>query len=170
MTWRTATLADAVGLRALEREANLAALGHVFGDLPFPDEAVLARWEATLADPAVTVLMTEVSFTSWDDEGRLRHLAVHPDRWGAGLAREGVELAVAAIRASGRTPTLWVLADNHRARGLYDHLGWESTGREQRAEWPPYPTELELTLKRSGLGEGRRDEAEPEDGCDVVGR
>ena len=64
---------------------------------------------------------------------------MHPDRWGTGLAREGVELAVAAIRAAGRTPVLWVLVANHRARGLYEHLGWEPTGREQPAEWPPYP-------------------------------
>src|SRR3954469_22769592 len=121
--WQTATPVDAVALRDLEREANLVGLAHVFGELPFPDEGVLARWEATLADPAVTVLMTDVAFTSWDDAGRLRHLAVHPDHWGRGLARGGVELAVAGIRASGREPVLWVLDANHRARGLYEHLG-----------------------------------------------
>jgi GNAT superfamily N-acetyltransferase len=147
VTWRTATLDEAVALRDLEREANVVGLAHVFGDLPFPDDGVLARWEATLADPSVTVLMTDVAFTSWDDTGRLRHLAVHPDHWGRGLAREGVELAVTGIRAAGRVPALWVLVANHRARGLYEHLGWQPTGREQRAEWPPYPTELELALR-----------------------
>ncbi len=147
MIWRNATVADAVALRDLERAANLVGLAHVFEGLPFPDDGVLARWQATLADPEVTVLLTEGAFTSWDDAGRLRHLAVHPDHWGAGLAREGVELAVTWIRAAGRVPVLWVLAANHRARGLYEHLGWEPTGREQRAEWPPYPTELELTLR-----------------------
>ena len=94
MTWRTATPEDAVALRDLERAANLVGLGHVFGDLPFPDEGVLARWRETLSDPSVTVMMTPVAFTSWDAGGRLRHLAVHPDYWGTGLAREGVELAV----------------------------------------------------------------------------
>jgi GNAT superfamily N-acetyltransferase len=146
VSWRTAAPGDAVALRDLEREANLVGLAHVFGDLPFPDDGVLERWRGTLADPSVTVLMTDVAFTSWDTEGRLRHLAVHPDHWGRGLAREGVELAVAGIRSAGRMPVLWVLADNHRARGLYDHLGWHPTGREQPAEWPPYPVELELTL------------------------
>jgi GNAT superfamily N-acetyltransferase len=149
VTWRSATPGDAVALRDLERAANLVGLAHVFGDLPFPDAGVLARWEQALADAAVTVLMTGAAFTSWDDSGRLRHLAVHPDRWGTGLAREGVELAVAAIRAAGQTPVLWVLVDNHRARGLYVHLGWEPTGREQPAEWPPYPTEIELSLTQS---------------------
>lgn len=144
--WRRAERGDAVALRDLERAANLAGLSHVFGDLPFPDDGVLARWEATLVEPGVTVLVHAAAFTSWDDSGRLRHLAVHPEHWGTGLARAGVELAVAGIRASGRAPTLWVLVDNRRARGLYDHLGWEPTGREQRAEWPPYPTEVELRL------------------------
>ena len=96
--------------------------------------------------------MTEAAFTSWDDTGRLRHLAVHPDHWGTGLAREGVGLAVEDIRAAGRTPVLWVLVANHRARGLYEHLGWEPTGREQPAEWPPYPVEIELRLPESTHG------------------
>lgn len=150
MTWRRATAADAVALRDLERAANLVGLAHVFGDLPFPDEGVLVRWQATLAEPGVTVLMTDGAFTSWDTGGRLRHLAVHPDHWGRGLAREGVGLAVAGIRAAGRTPVLWVLVANTRARRLYDQLGWEPTGRQQEAEWPPHPTEVELALRESG--------------------
>ena len=152
MTWRRATADDAVALRDLERVANLVGLGHVFEGLPFPDEGVLERWRQTLAEPGVTVMVTEGAFTSWDEEGRVRHLAVQPDRWGTGLARQGVELAVSAIRAAGRTPTLWVLVANHRARGLYEHLGWEPTGRTREAEWPPYPTELEMRLPESAHG------------------
>lgn len=144
VSWRPATPADAVALRDLEREANLVALHHVFGDRPFPDGEVLARWQALLADPAVTVLLRPEALTSWDAAGRLRHLAVHPDHWGCGLGREGVELAEAAIRAVGRTPTLWVLRENHRARRLYERLGWEPTGETQPAEFPPYPEELLL--------------------------
>ena len=147
MSWRRAIPADAVALRDLEREANLVGLAHVFGDLPFPDEGVLERWRETLADPSVSVLMTPFAFTSWDAEGLLRHLAVHPAHWGRGLGREGLGLAVEEIVASGGVPRLWVLAANHRARRLYDGLGWEPTGREQPAEWPPYPVELELTLR-----------------------
>jgi GNAT superfamily N-acetyltransferase len=149
VTWRLAGPDDAAALRDLEREANQLGLAHVFPGLPFPDEGVLARWEATLAEPGVTVLMTEAAFTSWDTAGRLRHLAVHPDHWGAGLGRDAVQLAVEAIRATGATPTLWVLVANHRARRLYERLGWEPTGREQPAEWPPYPVELELRLQES---------------------
>jgi hypothetical protein len=36
-----------------------------------------------------------------------------------------------------------VLRANTRAQGFYEHLGWSPTGREQAAEWPPYPVELE---------------------------
>jgi GNAT superfamily N-acetyltransferase len=153
VSWRVATLDDAVVLRDLEREANLVGLAHVFPGRPFPDEEVLARWRATLAEPGVTVMLTDAAFTSWDDTGRLRHLAVHPDRWGTGLARDGVALAVEAIRGMGLTPRLWVLVANERARGLYTHLGWVQTGRRQAAEWPPYPPELELVLE-PGVGPG----------------
>jgi GNAT superfamily N-acetyltransferase len=156
VTWRTATPDDAVALRDLEREANLVGLAHVFPGLPFPDDGVLARWEATLTDPSVTTEVCvdpqPVALTSYDATGRLRHLAVHPDRWGSGLATAGIERAVATIRDAGRVPVLWVLVANDRARGLYEHLGWEPTGREQPAEWPPYPTELELCLPESAHG------------------
>jgi GNAT superfamily N-acetyltransferase len=152
VTWRVAGPDDAVALRDLEREANLAALAHVFAGVPFPDEGVLARWEASLADPEVTVLTAGVALTAWDAGGRLRHLAVHPDHWGTGLARQGVAHAVAAITRAGHTPVLWVLVANHRARGLYGHLGWIATGRERAAEWPPHPMELELRMPESGHG------------------
>ena len=66
----------------------------------------------------------------------MRHLGVRPDQWGRGLARAAVERAAGVRR-------LWVLHDNARARGFYEHLGWTPTGREQQAEWPPHPVELE---------------------------
>ena len=75
------------------------------------------------------------AYLAWDAE-RLRHLGVRPDLWGRGLARAAV------ARADG-IRRLWVLTDNSRARGFYEHLGWRPTGREQDAEWPPYPRELE---------------------------
>lgn len=152
MSWRAATLDDAVALRDLERRANLVGLGHVFGDLPFPDDGVLERWRSTLAEPRVTVMLTDGALCAWDEDGRLRHLAVDPSRWGAGLGRSGVALAVADIRARGRTPRLWVLEANHRARALYAHLGWAPTGLVRPAEWPPYPVEMELHLPDSPRG------------------
>lgn len=141
--WRPATPADVVGLADLERDANLAALGHVFprDEHPFPYDDVLERWRSRLAeDVTVEVVGGDGRLDAFlaHDTVTLRHLAVHPDRWGTGLARAGVARATAA-----GAHRLWCLVDNHRARGLYDHLGWRPTGARHPAEWPPYPTEME---------------------------
>jgi GNAT superfamily N-acetyltransferase len=141
-TFRPAAAADAEALTALERDTNLVALAHVFPGVPYPTEEVRERWLRLVADPAVWV---EVSgppqrldvYVAWDAD-RLRHLGVRPDLWGRGRARTAVERATGVRR-------LWVLRDNARARGFYEHLGWASTGREQAAEWPPYPVEVEYT-------------------------
>lgn len=169
LPWRLATAEDAGALRDLERAANLVGLAHVFpvDRFPFPDAEVLARWVQVLADPEVRVEVAEapvgggrvregglIAYTAYDARV-LRHLAVRPDHWGTGLARIGVERAVAAIAdaiddaikdGGERTARLWCLEANHRARGLYEHLGWAPNGRTQNAPWPPHPTEWEFAL------------------------
>lgn len=149
---------DAAALTVLERVANLAALGHVFppAEYPFPTEGVLDRWQRVLADPDVRVEVERGPsrldcFVAYDAT-TIRHLAVHPDRWGSGLARAAVDRAVAAIRAGGEQPRLWCLTENRRARGFYEHLGWTPTGATQLAEWPPYPVEMEYVLGDSSHG------------------
>jgi GNAT superfamily N-acetyltransferase len=149
--WRRAAATDASALADLERAANLVALAHVFPPdrFPFPYDAVRDRWATTLADPAVVVEVVEgdgrrlEAFLAHDGD-TLRHLAVHPDAWGAGLARAAVSRAVAA----GAT-RLWCLTENVRARGLYRHLGWRETGRARECPWPPHPTEIELAVEAS---------------------
>jgi GNAT superfamily N-acetyltransferase len=156
--WRRATVDDAPGLRDLERAANLVALAHVFPPdrHAFPDEEVLRRWRATLVEPGVTVEVVDdasaaargplLAYAAYDVT-TLRHLAVHPDAWGEGLARVGVERAVAAARAAGaQRLVLWCLRENTRARGLYEHLGWRPSGTVRAARWPPHPEELEHEL------------------------
>lgn len=143
--WRRATADDAGPLRDLEREANLIGLAHVFGDLPFPADGVLARWALVLDDPDVVTEVVDgpeglLAFTAYDGES-LRHLGVHPSAWGRGLGAAGVRRAVAA----GAT-RLWVLELNHRARGLYSRLGWVASGVTQECPWPPHPVELEYVL------------------------
>lgn len=138
--FRPATAADADALTVLERDTNLVALAHVFPDIPYPYDDVRARWLRLLADSEVRVEVAGAPrrldvYLAWDDE-RLRHLGVRPDLWGRGLAGLAVERAAGVRR-------LWVLRDNARARGFYEHLGWAPTGREQAAEWPPYPVEME---------------------------
>ena len=141
-TWRRATAEDAVALRDLERIASQTGLAHVFGDLPYPDDDVLARWALLLDDPEVVVEVVEdadglVALAAHDGTS-LRHLAVRPDHWSAGLGREGFARAETAGARQ-----LWVLELNTRARALYESLGWTPSGTSQECPWPPYPTELE---------------------------
>lgn len=140
--WRVATSADAVALRDLERSASRVGLAHVFGELPYPDDDVLARWVLLLDDPEVTVEVVEdehglVALVAHDGS-TLRHLAVRPDHWGEGLARE----AFARAEAAGAR-RLWVLEANGRARRLYESRGWRPSGTTQECPWRPYPTEVE---------------------------
>ena len=141
-TWRRATDVDVVALRDLERVASQRGLAHVFGQLPYPDDDVLARWALLLADPTVVVEVVEdehgLVALAAHDGSTLRHLAVRPDHWSAGLGREGFLRAEAA-----GARRLWVLADNTRARGLYASFGWAPSGDSQECPWPPYPVELE---------------------------
>lgn len=138
--------------------ANLVALGHVFDPArhPYPDDDVLARWALVLdADDTETWVLEDDDRTDAGglaalvalDAGSVRHLAVHPDRWGEGLASGLVGHALRRIAhlAPGVRAELWCLEANHRARGLYERLGWRVTDDERRAPWPPYPRELRYT-------------------------
>lgn len=153
MTWQRATESDAPALTELERVANLAALGHVFPPdrYPFPADDVLARWHLVLADPDAEAWLAVAdgeprAFVAYDS-ATLRHLGVHPEAWGRGLARAAVDLAIAAIKDRGaEAAELWCLVDNTRARGLYEHLGWSATEDRQEAPWPPHPAEMRYRL------------------------
>jgi RimJ/RimL family protein N-acetyltransferase len=149
--FREADEHDLVALTDLERTANLAALGHVFPPdrYPFPDDDVLARWRLVLDDPSAVVLVIEeadsddlIAYAAYDDT-TLRHLAVRPDHWGEGLATTAIETVLHAMDLRGSTlASLWCLRDNHRARKLYEYLGWTASGDEREAPWPPHPSEI----------------------------
>jgi GNAT superfamily N-acetyltransferase len=144
--FRKANDADLVALRDLERAANLVALAHIFPphQYPYPEDDVLARWAIVLGDPGCTTLVVDgpagLDGLVAHDLSTVRHLAVRPDRWGTGLARALLAEACSAIDGP---VGLWCLVDNHRARGLYEHLGWVPTGVQQESPFPPYPTEME---------------------------
>jgi len=151
--FRVATADDLTALRDLEREANLAALGHVFPPdrYPFPDDDVLARWALVLDEPGVDVLVLDDDagglrlFAAYDRRS-LRHLAVRPDDWGAGLATTAIETVLHTMDQRGTTiAELWCLEENTRARRLYEHLGWREEPERREAPWPPHPTEMRYT-------------------------
>lgn len=152
--FREANEDDLIGLRDLEREANLVGLGHVFPPerYPFPDDAVLTRWRLVLDDPSAVVLVADhptgrglIAFAAYDDE-TLRHLAVHPDHWGEGLASAAIETVLHAMDLRGATAaSLWCLEENHRARRLYEYLGWRPAADRREAPWSPHPIEMRYT-------------------------
>lgn len=142
--FREATAGDADALTALGRAANQRSLAHIFPPerYPFPTQGVRAHWLDVLGDPAVRLGISEdadglTSYVAFDDD---LHLAVRPDQWGKGLARNALEWALeqAPIRR------LWCLEDNGRALTFYERVGWRRTGRQQPSEFPPFPVQLEL--------------------------
>lgn len=157
--FRSADEADLLALAELERDAGGAALGHVFppDEHPFPFDDVLARWRLVLDDPDAEVIVADrtgadglLLYAAYDPT-MLRHLAVHPSAWGTGLAVAVLEIVVErALARGGTTLDLWVLDENHRARRLYERLGWRPTGVSREAVWPPHPRESRLSRPLRG--------------------
>ncbi len=154
--FRAATTDDLPALLDLERTASLAGLGHVFPPerYPFPDDDVLARWALVLDEPDVEVLVRDaapdggggIDLLAAYDRRSLRHLAVHPDHWGSGLATTAIETVLRTMDERGTTVAeLWCLEENRRARRLYAYLGWRETTDRRPAPWPPHPTEMRYT-------------------------
>jgi len=67
--------------------------------------------------------------------GEVVAIYVDPPRWGTGAGRALMDAAVARLAARGfASVRLWVLADNHRARGFYQRVGFVPDGA--RASYP----------------------------------
>jgi RimJ/RimL family protein N-acetyltransferase len=145
---------DLPTLLALEKAASTAGLAHIFGtDRPFPDDDVLARWRIVLDEPGVTVVIDDevgepIGYAAYGD-GWLRHFGYVPAWWGTGRAEALHDYAVAALRSrpgEAGPLRLWVLVDNHRARGFYGRLGWVDSGVRDYEVFPPYPEKMEMLL------------------------
>lgn len=134
----------------------VASLAHIFPpeQYPFPREAILERWHSELADPRFECLVHRrdgrivgyvMGHQNW-----LNHIATLPSEWGSGLANVLMDAGTRARRAEGhRRLHLWVLKENHRARRLYDRLGWRPSGVEVAEPFPPHPDKLEYVLDLS---------------------
>ena len=67
--------------------------------------------------------------------GEVYRLFVLPERWGTGIGRALIERALDQLRAVGFSEaTLWVHADNPRARRFYEAGGWRLDGSEKELE------------------------------------
>ena len=65
-------------------------------------------------------------------EGELYAIYVDPDHWGTGIGRELIAAGEDWLRAhSYEIATLWVLADNPRARRFYEIAGWSVDDTER---------------------------------------
>ena len=150
---RPAVPSDAETLAAVQREASLAALAHIFPPerYPFPDDSVNRRWRDAVGGHDHEVFVAErdgdvAGMVAVRDGDELRGLFVRPSRWGDGTA---VALHDQAVRRGAHQ--LWVLAENWRARRFYERRGWCLDGREQTCPYPPYPLEVRYGLEsRSG--------------------
>lgn len=67
--------------------------------------------------------------------GEITAIYVHPERWGEGIGRGLIELAVDSLDEAGfSSATLWVLDGNARARRFYEGAGWMTDGATRRDE------------------------------------
>jgi GNAT superfamily N-acetyltransferase len=136
---------------AIQREASLAGLAHVFPPdrFPFPDDGVRAELQDRLADPGNVALIDgeDRGFTV-AGHGRLERLYVRPAAWGAGVAQELHAAALDALREQGATSaSLWCLVENRRARRFYERQGWRLDGTERVVPFPPHPIDVGYSIE-----------------------
>ena len=150
---RAATVDDLDALVQLQREASLLAFAHVFPPerYPYPSDAIRGRWrgwlESAPSDVLVAVERSAIVGVVKVEGTTLRSLFVTPNLWGRGIGRRLHDLAVSRIESTGSsTATLQVLAENDRARRLYERAGWYPTGRTEPSPFPPNPVLMEYQL------------------------
>ena len=156
---RGARADEAEALAAIQAEASLAALAHIFPPelYPFPHDEVSERWREFVADACYHVLVAE-------DGGRavgvaairpgwLDGLYVAPSHWGtrvAGLLHD----AALELHGPGEC-RLWVLEHNTRARRFYERRGWREDGTTRVVPFPPNPLDVGYTIELAATS-GRR--------------
>jgi GNAT superfamily N-acetyltransferase len=150
MAIRRGNIDDLELVLAIQREASIAGLAHVFPPdrFPFPDEGVRAELEGRLADPGNVALIDgeERGFTI-AGHGRLERLYVRPGAWGTGVAQDLHTAAIEALRDQGAaSASLWCLVENPRARRFYERQGWRLNGEERVVPFPPHPIDVGYSI------------------------
>lgn len=145
---------EAESLAAIQRDASLAALAHIFPPelYPYPLDEVQERWREALADPEVQVFVAERDGAAAGVAGCraewLDGLYALPAFWGLGVGRELHDHVLARLRSAGSTRCrLWVLEHNGRARRFYERLGWRENGDTRVVPFPPHPIDLGYTIE-----------------------
>jgi GNAT superfamily N-acetyltransferase len=138
--------ADAGVIAALHQATVAVAYREYFPDSPPPTVAELqAIWAERLADPAAVALVAcrggrpaGSVMARADPEfpgGQLAGLHVLRSEWGKGIGGSLHDAALAVLSEAGyHDAGLWVIAENNRARRLYERRGWvRCPGVEQLA-------------------------------------
>lgn len=82
--------------------------------------------------------------------GEVWMVNVHPDAWGRGVGSALLAAAVAALADRGhRSPVLWVLEGNARARAFYERNGWTFDGATKSDDFGGAPL-CELRYRHPG--------------------
>jgi GNAT superfamily N-acetyltransferase len=145
---------EAETLAAIQRDASLAALAHIFPPerYPYPIAEIRQRWRDAVADPVMAVLVVEqdgviVGVAACRSEW-LDGLYVIPALWGHGVGRELHDEVVDRLRAGGSARChLWVLEHNDRARRFYERLGWRENGDTRVVPFPPNPIDVGYSIE-----------------------
>lgn len=88
--------------------------------------------------------------------GELYAIYVDPTAWGLGAGRQLMDAALDELGATFAEATLWVLAENPRARRFYEAAGWRPDGAEKEDTYlrtPVTEVRYRISLARSGRPE-----------------
>jgi GNAT superfamily N-acetyltransferase len=153
LTIRTARADDVETLLEIQREASLAAFGHVFPPerYPYPSDAIRERWREALASPAAEVAVAEVegapTGVAFAEDDFLNGLYVLPDRQRTGVGTALHDWALERLRVRGCSRAkLWTLERNAGARRFYERRGWVLTGETRVVPFPPHPLDVGYSL------------------------
>ena len=145
---------EAATLAAIQRDASLAALAHIFPpeQYPYPVDEVTQRWAEALADEEVSVFVAEEGGAPVGVAGAraewLDGLYVLPEWWSRGVGRTLHDHVLEHLRAAGSKQChLWALEHNERARRFYERLGWHEDGTSRVVPFPPNPIDLGYTIE-----------------------
>ncbi|HEX9416660.1 MAG TPA: GNAT family N-acetyltransferase [Gaiellaceae bacterium] len=147
---RPALADDLETLLEIQREAAVAAFGHIFpqDSYPFPSDEIREVWRQTLADPDIETYIAEVEGEpagSLSVGGEfLRTLYVLPSRQGSGVGSALHDLALERLGARGILEAkLWTLEENWDARRFYEKRGWTLTDETRVVPFPPQPLDVQ---------------------------
>ena len=145
---------EAEALLAIQREAAVAAYGHIFPPerFPFPDAGVRAQWDERLTDSGMEVIVAEragepVGVIACAPES-LEALYVRPRAQGDGVGSLLHDEALTRRRSGGDAVCrLWTLEQNHAGRRFYERRGWRLDGRTRVVPFPPHPLDVGYTVR-----------------------